>query len=403
MKAISRKSSRGGAKVVVFFVALVFCAVGSVLFYFLSALPLQGWMDARQWASVPCTIVRSDVDSHHSDDGTTYSVDIAYRYTWDGETYTGEAYNFFSGSSSGRSYKEAIVNEYPVDSTRECFVNPENPGEAVLNRDFNFTYLIGVFGLIFVFGGLGMFVYVFRKQEGFAVTSSEKHWPTMSRSPELPDGTITLKGSQNRVVTCGCVFVIAAFWNSIVGTMLVGMYADGDFGSGEFLPFLFLIPFVLVGLGMIAFLIYSFLAIFNPQPDLTLSPGYLPLGGTAVLGWTFRGNASRIHRLTFTLIGEEKATYRRGTSTTTDSSTFANVTLFETELPQEMAMGEIEFTMPEFTVPSFDAPNNKIVWSLKVHGDIRRWPDINAYFPITVSPLPRDTAAERLPAQFRED
>lgn len=35
---------------------------------------------------------------------------------------------------------------------------------------------------------------------------------------------------------------------------------------------------------------------------------------------------------------------------------------------------------------SFEADNNKILWNLDVHGDIKKWPDVKESFKITVVP-----------------
>ncbi len=36
---------------------------------------------------------------------------------------------------------------------------------------------------------------------------------------------------------------------------------------------------------------------------------------------------------------------------------------------------------------SFAAPSNKIVWEIKVEGEIARWPDVNQNFPISIHPM----------------
>ena len=44
-------------------------------------------------------------------------------------------------------------------------------------------------------------------------------------------------------------------------------------------------------------------------------------------------------------------------------------------------------TIPADSMHSFEASNNKIIWAVKLHGDIAKWPDVNLEFPITVLPL----------------
>ena len=44
---------------------------------------------------------------------------------------------------------------------------------------------------------------------------------------------------------------------------------------------------------------------------------------------------------------------------------------------------------PEAPPASFkvDAASNKVVWEIKVSGEINKWPDVEQNFPITIHPL----------------
>ena len=106
--------------------------------------------------------------------------------------------------------------------------------------------------------------------------------------------------------------------------------------------------------------------------------------------WRFTGNVRRLVKLKISLLAREEATYRRGTNTTTDRSVFVNTVLLDTADRAQFASGSVKADIPRDLIHTFTAPNNKIVWMLHVHGDIPKWPDVNAEFPITV--LPRETA-----------
>jgi len=402
MKAISAKGTVGTSRVerlTLVIVAAIFLLVGSGVFVFFTVLPLRSWSQAQHWESVPCTILSSSVASHSDSDGVTYSVDISYAYQWSGERYESDAYNFFSGSSSGRSGKEAIVGQYPPGSEHTCFVNPEDPREAVLNRDFDFTYFIGTVGLIFVFIALGLIVYSLRGGDRSSRTATNSARAELRSAIVRTDETVTLKSDNTGLVGCAFFFVFGLIWNGIVFAMLWGMLREESPGIAGLL---FMTPFVLVGLGVGIGVVYYFLALFNPRPELTLSPGTIPLGGAAELGWRFDGSTARIRQLTITLQGVEKATYRRGTSTSTDSSTFAKVVLADTASNVEIREGRVSVAVPEFTAPSFFAPNNSIIWQIHVRGDIRWWPDVNREFAIQVAPLPQEHPVPYAPAEFRE-
>lgn len=418
MRAISRsRSTTAASGCILRLVGVIFLLVGSGVFVGLSALPLRGWFVAQDWPAVPCTILSSEVLTHSSSDGTTYSIHIRYAYEWEGTHYEGDTYNFFSGSSSGYERKQAVVDQYPAGETRECYLNPADPAEAVLNRAFSFVYLVGCFGLIFVF--IALFLIFHRPKKGGAITETTigdlesmmrtragGNFTIAGASGALPDappdyGTITLKGGNNSIFGFAFMLVFGLIWNGIVCVAVWNTVFSGSSGAFDIVGALFLIPFVLVGLAVIGGTGYFFLTLFNPRPDLTLSPGYLPLGGTATLGWSFRGNPSRIQKLTITVQGQEAATYRRGTSTTTDKNIFEKVIVVETEDIPAIRSGEAPFTMPEFTAPSFTAPNNKIQWHVKVHGEIHRWPDVNEEFELVVSPLPLPAgAAPPQPGEF---
>src|SRR5262249_19532552 len=153
---------------------------------------------------------------------------------------------------------------------------------------------------------------------------------------------------------------------------------DRDWGQT-----LFLVPFVLVGLVLVASAVYQLLALANPRPHLALSAATLPPGGSGRLDWRFRGLAGRIRRLRITLEGREEATFRSGKSTITDRRTFARVEIVETDLATAIPSGSAGFSVPTGTMHSFDAPHNRIVWTIKVHGTIAGWPDVDEDFALT--------------------
>lgn len=429
MRAISRTHSKSASGCFFRLVGLAFVLVGSVIFVALSGKALLNWYSAQSWAAVYCTILSSDVVTHDASDGDTYSIDIRYAYEWDGQRYESNQYNFFGGSSSGRGRKEAVVAQYPAGESRECYVNPELPSEAVLDRSFTPVYLIGCFGLIFVLIGGAMVLHRSKKRGSIALTTGSVT-ATLVRPLDPADlnnadedalssgavyarsegvnpgqiplhGPVALKGGNNSLIGFVFMLVFAAIWNSIISVAVWDTVGFGDNGSFDLVMGLFLIPFVLIGLALLGGTGYFFLTLFNPRVDLTMDPGRLHLGGSAVVGWAFRGNSTRISKLTITLQGQEAATYRRGTSTTTDHSVFEKTLLFQTEDPVEIQSGQAHVTIPEFTAPTFNGANNKVQWQIKVNGDIARWPDVNEEFEVIVLPLPLDESTLAHPAEFR--
>ncbi len=352
----------------------IFLLVGLGVVWYLSVRPILLVLDARGWRETPCEILSSEVGSHRgSKGGTTYSIDIRYRYEWLGATRESEDYDFFGGSSSGYDGKAEVVARYPAGSARTCFVDPRDPGQAVLDRDFQPVYLIGFAFLLFVAVGGGGIYFVLRRPRPRQAGAPPKGMTKIYRK-EAP-GAATLKPATSRGCRLAVVLGFCLFWNGIVSVFL--------FGGLDGCTAIFLIPFVLVGLALVSAVGYQVLALFNPVPVLTVSREAVPLGGSFDLDWRFQGGVRRLKNLKISLEGREEATYRRGTKTSTDKSVFTTLLLHGDAV---QASGRVNVVIPRGTMHSFEAKNNKIVWILRVQGEIARWPDLGEEFPFRVLP-----------------
>ena len=352
----------------------IFLLVGLGAVWFLSIRPILLVVDARGWHEVPCEILSSEVGHHRgSKGGTTYSIDIRYRYEWLGSTRESEEYDFFGGSSSGYDGKAEVVARYPAGSTRTCFVNPRDPGQAVLERSFQAIYLLGLTFLLFVAVPVVGIYFVLRRPRPRKAGDPPKGMTKVYRK-ETP-GAATLRPSTTPGCRLGIAIAFCLFWNGIVSVFL--------FSGLDGCMAVFMIPFVLVGLGLLGWVGYQFLSLFNPVPVLTVSREAAPLGGSFDLDWRFDGSVKRLKNLKITLEGREEATYRRGTKTSTDKSVFTTLLLHGDAV---VGSGRVNVVIPRGTMHSFAARNNKIVWVLRVQGEIARWPDVGEEFPFTVLP-----------------
>lgn len=367
----------------------IFLAAGCLASYFVLWRPWSGWLAARFWQPVPCRVVSSQVAS--SSDGDTYRVDITYTYVFAGGEYHGSRYDFMGGSSSGYDSKAAVVAQHPPGSQATCWVDPAHPGEAVFDRDFSWVYLIGLFPLIFVAAGAGGIVWAFQTtRKNRRVQAVQAMGPRPS-----PFGVeIPADAGQPRLLKpqlspggklAGLIFV-ALFWNGIVSIFVVVVVNGWRSGQGEGCLTAFLVPFVLVGLGLIYAVFRQFLVLFNPHLELTLSRGALAPGESALLQWRFDGKADRVTRLKIVLEGREEATYRRGTDTVTDREVFATIPIVDTDQSIQIAQGSARVHVPDDTMPSFAADRNKIVWTLKAACEIPGWPDSDDGYDIVVAP-----------------
>lgn len=380
-EATRRFSSRGC--LIPFF--LLFVAVGLGLGYFLLYRPLARLVVARSWTALACVVESSTVRSHEGDDSTTYSVDIVYRYEVGGRTYRGNRYDFLGGSSSGYEAKQRVVDAHPVGTTVTCFVDPLDPASSVLQRGWSAKYLLGLLALPFFAGGL--FGLWWNLGPGRRQAEVPSHRAALKgQAVVAASSPVQLKPAAGPLArTLGTLFV-ALFWNGITSVFVVQVVAGWRSGHGDVMLTLFMTPFVLIGLALLAAVPHQILASTNPRPRLELSSGRPRLGEIERLDWSFRGSVRRMTSLRLELEGREEATYRRGTSSATDRHVFHSEVLFASTVAAEMERGSLTFRVPATSMHSFASDHNKIVWTLKLAGEIPRWPDIAEEFTLEVQP-----------------
>lgn len=415
--AISRKipAVAGRAFLLVFF--SVFLLAGLVFFGVLFVRPVLKIMQAKNWLEVPCTILSSEVRSYRDSDGNTqHRADIFYRYTFEGEEFRSNQHQFLamSGDESSRS----ATQRYPAGSEAVCYVNPNDPSEAVLEREFTTGLLLGLFPLLFVgVGAAGLIWQVKTRGEppevspglpglGSVSTAwSSRAKPQLSgaepftRSRSRPDtgaaGPVVLKPKHGPWAKFIGTLLVALFWNGIVSVFVFQVVDGWRHGRGEWFLTLFMVPFVLVGIGLIGGVIYSLLALANPRPMLTVTSNIVALGESIEMEWRLSGRVHSLDHLRLSFAGEEEAQYRQGTSTATDIETFAEIELATVTNPFDMRWGKVRLTVPADTMHSLDTGNNKIRWEVRVQGRIQSWPDLNETFPITVRPMPSEERREQ--------
>jgi hypothetical protein len=406
----SVSASRTGTKFAVGLLA-VFFVIGAVVSYFITVRPLLQVLSARDWTVTPCTIVSSRVQSHRGDDGTTYRVDILYRYEFAGREHRSNRYQFVGGSSSGYQGKARIVGRHPVGAQRTCYVNPRNPAEAVLERGLTPEMWFGAIPVVFMLvGAVGTIAMLRRQPAGHGRFGPAHPEPVPVReiigavSPgtatsslmDDPSAPRVLKPANSRLAGLIAIGVFGAIWNGILWFVFlpdIGIFRRSSPGVFDWIHLLFLLPFLAVGLVLIGVVIYQWLSLYNPKVELTITPGVPALGGRLDLAWRLTGRTHILRDLKIILEAREEATYQQGTRTSTDRKVFFTLDAAAASEPAALPEGRASITLPADTVPSFKATNNRIIWSVRVTGEIPRWPDLKEEFVIEVAPPARLPAA----------
>ncbi len=415
-KAISEKKNpaSGCGRVGLFLFGLVFAAFGLSFIWFMLVSPILKSRAARTWSEAQCRIISSEVKVHSGDDGPTYSPDIKFEFEVGGQRFQGDKYSF-STMSNSTGWAKQIVKRYRPGEVHSCFYDPNAPNDSVLNRDLDWSGSGFVFPLfllsIFVLVGLGVCAWAIfgmgpnskktpaisadadtsrHNQSSFSQTSKLNQFTAGMHPEDQLDQSWSvpqkLKPERSTWGTFLIVLGIAAFWNGIVSVFVVAIFLEemtiwGRIGLG-----LFLTPFVLVGLFLLSSLVYMFMSLFNPRIEVAMSTGAVPLGGDVDIAWEIIGKANRVRKLKLEIQGEQSATYRRGTTTSTDTEIFELIPICEITEPSEIEFGSATVQIPESTMHSFDGGQNKITWSVEAVGEIAWWPDVHANYPFRVKP-----------------
>ncbi len=138
---------------------LIMIVGGALTFHWLVIGPATRSFKARNWPAVECRILESKVvrfDAPNTiEDGVTWFIDIDYSYTFEGKQFRSKRVDFLNDTSSGgRGSKDEFVARHPAGSTRICYVNPEDPRQAVINRGLPGRMWWGLLPLACLLAGL---------------------------------------------------------------------------------------------------------------------------------------------------------------------------------------------------------------------------------------------------------
>jgi len=400
--ATSRKNMSPGC-LLVFLVPFMLMGLGII--YGLGIRPMQQVEAAKQWTQVPCTITAANLhESTDSDGDTTYRVEVTYTYTVAGQEYSSDRESFTFGSTNiGVEGMQERVSRYQQNPQQVCYVDPADPHEAVLERE---TPDMMWFGYIFggVFAGFPFLILIFvmsaarrsrrRTALGEALPLSDgkrvdsrlaNRLSNRASTEPVMEGPLVLKTTGRH--GCGVLFLLffTIVWNAIVWT--IASQADGE--AQWFL-------YVFQGIGAILGLVflYQLLSLFNARPLLELVKAPLRPGQSTDLRLSWVGNSRSITHLTVTLICVEEAVYQRGTDSITDRSEWSNTVLYDSMEAEANITARI--AIPADALASFDAPHNRIIWKIKIHGVVPRFPDLKREFIVPVLPPPNHAVAQSI-------
>jgi hypothetical protein len=277
MKTLVKKRSGAGC-LVLFALPFALVGVGAIGW---GVWTLVLWQRMSAWVEVPAHIVALDLETHHDEDSTSYSVEATYEYRYDERTFTGERVAIYSGTDNVGGFQHDLYSSLrraKERGTAVAYVNPSAPEQATLNRELRLGML--GFQAIFaiVFGGIG-FGLLFGARYGSRKLEAEAK--LRERYPDRPWAwreewqTPTLRSSTRAATYVAIGF--AVIWNAISSPIL--FLLPEELAHGNVLALIGLL-FPIVGVGLAFWAGRSWLRTRRfKQATFTLDRLPVPLGG----------------------------------------------------------------------------------------------------------------------------
>ena len=248
---------------------------------------------AETWVSVPCEIVSAKIDTNHRRKrGISYSLEITFRYTYKGEAFSCDEISL-QPRSSFKSHSKAKEELHRLRKHKNCWVDPEAPSEAALEKPeaaFSFEQVIlPIFGLPFaLMGGFVCCSAIFGGRE--------------RKNGRIPERDVVLPEADSPFGTV----LFALVWNSFVALFFAILFSKDEL---EWILVLFLIPFSIVGLVVFVAAIRALMKHFcGFSYTLSLRPSKDLVAGEAVrVLWKLtRGEAGKLTRLSLSFVQMER-------------------------------------------------------------------------------------------------
>lgn len=170
--SIEKSNSKTSSNLGPFILCGIFIILGLILFYVMTVGPLIDSLSCQGWIETPCEIVRCKVKTPPRSSGSSSNaktrsyVDILYKYIYKGEKYHSDIFSFLGGASYDYEYVQKIVDQYPIGGQSVCFVNPNDPGTAVISKEIDMASLfLGFIPLFFTLFGIGGLILFSKKKK----------------------------------------------------------------------------------------------------------------------------------------------------------------------------------------------------------------------------------------------
>lgn len=396
-----------------FFALFLLLGCGGLIAIF-ATLVVPEWRVNHVFVQHPCTVRAKRITEAKGEDGILYRPEIQIEYQIGGETYRTWTYDIRRAYSAGKQDKQKTLEGFAVGQSCACWYNPADPSEAVLVRGYNWwLWLTFIVPASFIFIGGGGLIYTAlgwgksaERRAALAKRTAELDLFDMagrskSEYPYIPvDGNITnspgtalafrLPTDVSSAWALFSTLTACILWNGIVsGFAAAAVHGHLEGRPDWFLTF-FVIPFLVIGMGLILFFLRQLVVATGIGPTLLEISEHPVYPGKPYRLLLSQAGRLKFNLLELLLVCEEEATFRHGTDTRTETRRVFQQSVFRRE-DFEVRRGvpfeaECECEVPPGVMHSFKSEHNEVNWRLIVKGNAKGWPGFERSFPFIVYP-----------------
>lgn len=124
-------------------------------FIFFALWPLLQSQRSTTWTAQTCTVRHAEVYRASGKDGVDrYRIIVRYDYTVAGRNLSGERYDFAVLTDTDGAGKQRVVDQLKTQGQVPCWVDPNDPSEATLSRDYQIPAVPLLLGIVTLLGGI---------------------------------------------------------------------------------------------------------------------------------------------------------------------------------------------------------------------------------------------------------
>ncbi len=402
-----------------FFAALLLA--GAVVFVgLLYGIVFPEWRANHEFVEHTCAVLDKRLAQRDNHDDKLYRPEVKIRYDINGRSITAWTYDIATVTDAANSYSarqdqaEAVLGQFARGQQYRCWYDPAQPEIVVLVRGYRWwVWPVLALPVLFMLIGAGGLLYnllhwnisaerraiLTRRAAGGELLGGNgqptPEYPTIPKDSDIVNSPGTMLRYRLPIGTSPGWALFGTFlaclgWNGVVGVFLVLAVNGYLAGEPDWITTVFLVPFALVGLLLVAALIRQLLLTTAVGPtQVELSDHPLRPGGRYEVFISQPGR-SPLDVLQLQLQCEERATYREGTNTRTElRGVYAERLYCVEHVTIRRAtpfQARCELVVPDGAMHSFKSEHNSVTWRLVVEGRVAGWPKYRRDYPVIVYP-----------------